>query len=254
MRCKPVFTTYSEGEPSPTNISSTTSGILRYISDSPDARTAGARQEPRVARDSDGGSNEFVSTCTFCPSRLLVRRRLSNETPRHWRRWDIISPQTTLQPTASDNYAAAQLDLRLKDRWPRWSVRQVGLYSHTQARSLVLKAMSWSLKRVRTMCSDANTILYCTSSAHLYNLCLCFTFVLRWPYAVDRDIQIQELTISCLSLQALFSFFLFLMVGSTLFVNNPTFFVRDGGKGGVNVGKNIFVSRTVLLSLNVFVV
>ena len=192
MRCKPVFTTYSEGEPSPTNISSTTSGILRYISDSPDARTAGARQEPRVARDSDGGSNELVSTCIFCPSRLLVRRRLSNETPRHWRRWDIISPQTTLQPTASDNYAAAQLDLRLKDRWPRWSVRQVGLYSHTQARSLVLKAMSWSLKRVRTMCSDANTILYCTSSAHLYNLCLCFTFVLRWPYAVDGTLPFKN--------------------------------------------------------------
>ena len=37
-----------------------------------------------------------------------------------------------------------------------------------------------------------------------------------------------------------------------MFVNNPTFFVRVGGKGGVNVGKNIFVSRTVLLSLNVF--
>ena len=128
-------------EPSPTNISSTTSGVLRYISDFPDARAAGARQEPRVARDSDGGSNEFVSTCTFCPSRLLVRRRLSNEAPRHWRRWDIISPQTTLQPTASDNYAAAQLDLCLKDCWPRWSVRQVGLYSHTQARPLVLKAV-----------------------------------------------------------------------------------------------------------------
>lgn len=47
--------------------------------------------------------------------------------------------------------------------------------------------------------------------------------------------------------------FLFLK-GWFYFVNNPTFFVRVGGKGGVNVGKNIFVSRTVLLCLNVFVV